>query len=93
MPPFILTFDLVKKESSADYRPLLHDLMSRGAHRYQLSSWLINLANTATEVHDHYRQFLHVNDKLMVSELTNNHKQDRNRKGTDHWIDDNPPCR
>jgi hypothetical protein len=93
MPPFILTFDLVKDESSADYGPLIEELISRGAHRYQLQCWLINLANTAAEVHEHYRQFLGESDKLMVSELTSNHKQDRNLKGTNDWIRNNPPSR
>lgn len=93
MPPFVLTFDLVKKESSPAYRPLIRDLMSRGAHKYQLSCWLVNLANTAAEVHDHYRRFLDETDKLMVSELTSNHKQNRSLRGTDDWIEENPPFR
>ncbi|OCO98982.1 MULTISPECIES: hypothetical protein [unclassified Ensifer] len=93
MPPFIITYDLVKEETSADYKPLIDDLKERGGHKYQLSCWLVNLNNTSDEVHAHYRQFLDANDKLMVSELTNNHKQDRNFKGTNDWIRDNSPRR
>lgn len=93
MPPFIVTYDLVKEETSEDYKPLIKDLKDRGAHRYQFSSWLVNLNNTADEVHAHYRALLDSNDKLMVSELTRNHAQDLNFKGTNQWIKDNPPVR
>ncbi|NLS06274.1 hypothetical protein HGP14_23410 [Rhizobium sp. P32RR-XVIII] len=93
MPPFILTFELVKKESAPLYRPLFRDLMRHGAHKYQLSCWLVNVANTAAEVHDYYQRFLLENDRLMVSELTHNHKHERYHKDTDSWIEANPPFR
>lgn len=93
MPPFILTLELSKKESSPDYRPLIRDLVRHGARKCQPACWLINVANTAAEVYGHYRRFLQEDDGLMVSELTRNHKQDRNLKGTDRWIEKNSPCR
>lgn len=93
MPPFIVTFDLVKKESSPDYRPLIRDLLKRGAHEYQPLCWRINVANTAAEVYEYFRQFLHADDRLMVSELTNNYKLDRNFEGANDWIENNPPVR
>lgn len=93
MPPFIVTYDLVKEETSDDYKPLLGDLRQRGAHRYQDSCWLVALNNTADEVYTHYRGFLDENDKLFVSELTRNHKQGLNYKGTTDWIGNNPPVR
>ncbi|NSY48466.1 CRISPR-associated protein Cas2 [Agrobacterium tumefaciens] len=93
MPPFIVTYDLVKEESSEDYKPLIEDLKERGAQRYQLSCWLVNLDNTAAQVYDHYKAMLDSNDKLMVSELTDNHKQAGNFKGTNDWIKNNPPVR
>ncbi|UXT64143.1 CRISPR-associated protein Cas2 [Agrobacterium tumefaciens] len=93
MPPFIVTYDLVKEESSDAYRPLIDDLKKRGAQRYQASCWLVSLDNTAEEVYDHYNAMLDDNDKLMVSELTWNHKQARNFKGTNDWIKNNPPVR
>ena len=93
MPPFLVTYDLVKEETSEDYKPLIDDLKERGAHRYQASCWLVNLNNTADEVFDHYKAFLDSNDKLLVSELTWNNKQERNFKGTNDWIKNNPPTR
>lgn len=93
MPPYVVTYDLVKEESSAAYKPLIDDLKERGAQKYQMSSWLVALDNTAADVHAHYRKFLDENDKLMVSELTRNHTQDLNFKGTNQWIKDNPPTR
>lgn len=86
MTSYILTYDLVREESSAAYKPLIDELMKHGAHKYQMSTWLIALNNTATEVYDYFNQFLDANDKLMVSELTPNHKQARNFKGTNDWI-------
>jgi CRISPR/Cas system-associated endoribonuclease Cas2 len=93
MPPFIVTYDLVKEESSADYKPLIDDLEARGGHRYQASCWLVDLNNTASEVYDHYKAMLDSNDKLMVSQLTRNHKQAVNFKGTNDWIKNHPPVR
>jgi len=93
VPPFIVTYDLVKEETSEDYKPLIKDLKDRGGHRYQDSCWLVSLNNTAADVYSHYRAFLDENDKLMVSELTRNHEQGRNYKGTNDWIKNNPPVR
>ncbi len=93
MPPFIVTYDLNKEDTSEDYEPLIKDLRSRGAHRYQASCWLVNLNNTAAAVYDHYRGLIDENDSLMVSELTRNHKQGCNKKGTTDWIKANPPAR
>lgn len=93
MPPFIVTYDLVKEESSADYKPLIDDLKSRGAHKYQLSCWLVNIDATAAAVYDHYNKMIDDNDKLLVAELTRNHKQAGNFKGTNDWIKNNPPNR
>lgn len=93
MPPFIVTYDLNKEDTSEDYKPLIDDLKERGAHRYQASCWLVNLNNTAADVYDHYRSLVDQNDSLMVSELTRNHKQGCNKKGTTDWIKNNPPVR
>lgn len=93
MPPFILTYDLVKEETSADYKPLIDDLKARGGHKYQMSSWLVNMDHTAAAVYDHYNGMIDKNDKLFVAELTRNHKQEGNFKGTNDWIKNNPPIR
>lgn len=93
MTPYIVTYDLVKEESSAAYKPLIDNLKENGAQKYQDSSWLVAFNNTAVEVYDHFRQFLDENDKLMVSELTGNRKQGTNYKGTNDWIRDHPPSR
>ena len=93
MPSFIVTYDLVKEESSADYKPLIDDLKARGGQKYQLSSWLVNVDATAAAVYDHYNKMIDNNDKLMVLELTRNHKQGGNFQGTSDWILRNPPIR
>lgn len=93
MPPFIVTYDLVKEETSEDYKPLIKDLKDRGGHRYQNSCWLVSLSNTASEVYNHYNSMLDDNDKLFVAELVANHRQGANYKGTNDWIKNNPPVR
>lgn len=93
MTTYILTYDLVKEDSSADYVPLIDDLRASGAHRYQKSSWLIAFNGTASALYAHYRTFLDDDDKLFVAELTRNHRQGKNYIGTNDWIKANPPSR
>jgi hypothetical protein len=88
-----VTYDLVKEETSDDYKPLIKNLKDNGGHRYQDSCWLVSLNNTAAQVYDHYNAMLDDNDKLFVAELVDNHKQGRNYKGTNDWIKNNPPKR
>ena len=90
---FQLTYDLNKEESSAAYKPLIDGLTRLGAHRYQASAWLVNLNNTAEEVHEHFKKLMDSNDSLWVCELTQAYCGSNNRLGTNQWLKDNPPKR
>lgn len=93
MTIYLITYDLNKEESSADYKPLLDSLRSLGAHRYQASAWLANLNNTPQEVHDHFKALMDSNDSLWVSELTKQNYYSGAKSGTNQWLKDNPPSR
>ncbi len=93
MTIFTLTYDLNKEETSADYKPLIDELKRLKAHKYQYSAWLVNLDNTAKQVHDHFRGFMDNNDALWVSELTKVHHFSGAKSGTNDWLKSNPPAR
>lgn len=93
MTTYVLTYDLNKEDSSDDYKPLIDELKRLGAHKYQYSSWLINLQNTAKETHDHFKAYLDDNDALFVTELVKNYAHSKSKHGTTPWIAENPPSR
>ena len=93
MTSYLLSYDLMKEESSAAYQPLWDELKRLGAQKTQYSLWLVSANKTAKEVHDHFRQLLDKNDRLWVAELVRNHNRSNTIAGTDAWISNNPPSR
>ncbi|RYY82794.1 MAG: CRISPR-associated protein Cas2 [Chitinophagaceae bacterium] len=93
MTIFLITYDLRNEKSSHDYQPLWDELAKFHCHRTQYSVWLGDFNNTAKEVHDHFRQLLDADDRLMVSELTKNHRCTKAMAGTTDWLANNPPQR
>lgn len=93
MTSYVVAYDLVKESSSHDYGPLTKELERLGGHRTQYSLWLVNVANTAKELHDHIRGYLDKNDRLWVLELTKSHYYSKAMAGTNDWIAKNPPSR
>lgn len=83
MAVFVLTYDLIGRK---DYQSLWDELIRLGGHRALASFWLLNLNNTAVEVHDHFRRFLDHDDRLWVSALTRNTSYSNPIDGTDPWI-------
>ncbi len=67
MSTFVFTYDLIKRK---DYPKLWEELERLGAHRALNSFWLINVDNTAKELHDHLRAYVDSDDLTWVSELT-----------------------
>lgn len=90
MTTYTVAYDLVKTK---DYQSLWDELARLHAHRTQDSYWLVNVSNTARELHDHLKNFLDEDDRLWVSELTLNHHFSNALKGTNDWIKNNPPAR
>lgn len=90
MTTFTVSYDLIKRK---DYQTLWDELNRLGAHRTQASYWLVNVNNTAKELHDHLKNFVDGDDKIWVSELTKNHWFANALGGTNDWLAKNPPSR
>jgi hypothetical protein len=84
MAVFLLTYDLMKNK---DYKRLTDELSRLDARKILLSAWLLDLNNTATEVLEHFTDFIDSDDKLFVAELTKRPKTVRAFKGTSDWLD------
>lgn len=61
MPIYLVTYDLNKESSPADYKPLWDALNKLGAHRVLESVWLVNVTNTAKELHEHFKAHMDSN--------------------------------
>lgn len=90
MTTFTVSYDLIKRK---DYQTLWDELARLGAHRTQASYWLVNVSNSAKELHDHLKSFADGDDRIWVSELTKNHWYANALAGTNDWIAKNPPSR
>lgn len=93
MTIYTLAYDLRKEQTSEDYKPLWAELERLGGLRTQYSLWLLDLNNTAKEVHDHFKGYLDSNDRLWVSELTKNNYYSNAIGGTNDWLAAHPPQR
>jgi hypothetical protein len=93
MPVFALAYDLINERSGThDYQPLWDELKRLGAHRTQLSLWLINLNNTPEEVVNHFRQFVDNDDRVFASRMRPNEYHYANATpGTNNWLANNKP--
>lgn len=90
MTTYTVSYDLIKRK---DYQTLWDELARLKAHRTQASYWLVNVNNTANELHDHLKSFVDSDDALWVSELTRNHHFSNAKAGTNDWIKNNPQNR
>lgn len=93
MPVYALAYDLVnERKGTFDYQPLWTELRLLGAHRAQLSLWLVNLNNTAKEVVEHFQQFVDKDDRLFASRMRPKEYWYVNAiAGTNDWLAKNPP--
>lgn len=93
MAVYVICYDLVNERGSHDYKPLWNRLEELDCHKTQYSVWLGSFTNSAKEVHDHFKAYLDKDDRLMVSELTNEHWYSNAMAGTNEWLVRNPPAR
>jgi CRISPR-associated endonuclease Cas2 len=94
MSVYLVAYDLVdeKKNAFHDYEKLWAELKKLGAHRTQLSLWLVNLNNTPKEVADHFKTFMDENDRIWVTKLFKAQYHFINAiAGTNKWLEANPP--
>ncbi|WP_192925498.1 CRISPR-associated protein Cas2 [Sinorhizobium medicae] len=93
MTSYVVTYDLNGDEDSSAYKPLINEIKRLGGHKYQFSAWLINVSNTAEELHDHLKKLMDKDDSLWVSEMVKNRHCSGAKAGTNNWIKENPASR
>lgn len=93
MGVFLIAYDIVKEKKNAkhEYDALWAELKRLKAHRTQYSLWLINVALSAKELHDHFRKYLDENDLLWTTRVLRNEYHFTALKGTVAWLEVNSP--
>ena len=90
MANFLVIYDLVNRKSESEYEELWNELKRLGAHRTQYSSWLVSLNNTPKEIVEHFKQFVHSDDRIMVTRLRAGENYYINAiGGTNRWFEQN----
>jgi hypothetical protein len=92
MAVFLISYDLIREDTSFDYVALGDELKRLGAVRSHFSEWLASLNNTAEEVFDHFATFIDSNDRLMVIKITERPSWNTGLKGTRAFIDEHFPA-
>lgn len=93
MTSYLLAYDLRNETGSHDYEPLWEELKRFGAQRTQYSLWLIATDAQAKPLHEHFKRYLDKDDRLWINEVVKNHYYSNAIKGTNAWLDENPPAR
>ena len=89
---YLIAYDLVNKPKEFDYEPLWAELHRLGAHRTQLSLWLVALSNTAKELVEHLSKFVHNDDRLWAIRVhAGDHWYVNAIGGTNTWLERSPP--
>jgi len=65
---YLVTYDLIGK-SFDQYETLIAELEGLGARRVLLFQWVLRSDNTAAEIRDHIRRFMHPNDQILVTAM------------------------
>jgi hypothetical protein len=82
---FVVTYDL-KTKDEFDYERLWDEFSKLDAVKFQESDYFLAADNTAEEVRDHFKQFMHEDDMLMVVEFIKKPKYTKAIKGTNAWV-------
>lgn len=93
MAVFLVAYDLInERQGTHDYQPLWEELKRLGAHRTQLSLWLVSANNTVVEVRQHFQRFVDNNDRIWVTRLHKGQYDYCNAiGGSNNWLRNNPP--
>jgi hypothetical protein len=83
---FVVNCDLRRKDEF-DYQELWDEFERLGAVKYQKSDYFLSVANTADEIRDYFKRFVHEDDSLMVIEFEKKPKFTKSVKGTNAWIE------
>lgn len=72
MPLYLISYDLRNHATFGQYETLIAEIERLGGQRALLSEWAVRRNETSEVLRDHFRQFIHQTDRLLVSEITNN---------------------
>jgi hypothetical protein len=73
MALFVVAYDLRQKDEF-DYQKLWDAFDQVDSVKFQESDYFVCAANTSTQVRDHFKQFMHKDDLLVVTLLDENDK-------------------
>jgi hypothetical protein len=82
---FVVTYDLRKKDEF-DYEQLWDEFNRLDTVKFQESDYFLAAENTTTEIRDHFKQFMHEDDLLMVVKFSERPMSTKGLKGTAAWI-------
>jgi CRISPR/Cas system-associated endoribonuclease Cas2 len=86
MAVYLVTYDLVKEESSAAYKPLFDAIKKADCVKVQKSVWLLDDAATQREIYDYLFPHIDKDDRLMVVTVPFKPNWNVGLKGTKDWI-------
>jgi hypothetical protein len=69
VPLYLVSYDLLNHATMNQYQELFAALQNIGARRVLLSEWAVRRNETSIVVRDHLRQFVHAQDRVLVTEL------------------------
>jgi len=69
MAVYLISYDLLNKATFGEYEELIAELERLGAKHILFSEWLLRSPNTAMQITEHLRTFIHTYDRIMVIEV------------------------
>lgn len=66
MAVYLISYDLLNKATFGEYEELIGELERLGARKVLFSEWMLRSNNTAMEITNHLRKFIHGYDRIMV---------------------------
>jgi hypothetical protein len=70
MALYLISYDLTHHASMNQYKELIGELKRLGAQKAQLSEWVWRSNNTPTEIRDHLQKFIHTDDRLLITAVS-----------------------
>jgi hypothetical protein len=70
MTLYLISYDLMNHATFGQYETLIAELRRIGSQRALLSQWVVRRGETSAVIRDHLRNFIHANDRLLVSEIS-----------------------
>jgi hypothetical protein len=69
MPVYLVSYDLIGRETIDDYKTLIAELKRMKAKTILYSQWVLRSNMTPVQLRDHLREFIDSNDRILVIEV------------------------